>query len=546
MVANEDLLKKLGIPLKAAVTASAHALPFPMESPATKAATQVMGMSLDTPTAARVGADTPVAKNLGTGMNATSDKVLTAIGVLSPVAGAGHSADAGLMGGSSQVVSALAHSIAGAEGGRHAALDAAAGKDDNRRAGEEELSTADEAAIAALQELGACGRWGKDGGRGGGSRAVDSPSGGSGAGGSSINSRHGAARGRQVTRSCPGCWQRISIACKFCTLCGYTFRRSTAQNNQSQPSTPRDALLSPSRGADVPAAAAAAAALSAGLGGTADGGLVDGAKTLGALLKKGKAAAGAGEVLSAAGVLLAPGDRSKMLTPVKCEAGAAAADTPSPAKHQNQSPECALAAIAAARAAGSEVGGEQSVSTPTARQTVTRVTANSLELHKIKEQARRAREKQLLARLQSLLFDGRESPPSASEVTYNLVLTCAVESLRERFSRRGHDLSHLNIDEAIAPEPAMTPREPGTSSHTNAEMEKHKIKEQQRRAKKRQLLSTLQSMVLGEGETNGKATGITGNYILELVVVQLEKERLEMAVPASSAAVAVKSEEAAA
>lgn len=34
-----------------------------------------------------------------------------------------------------------------------------------------------------------------------------------------------------------------------------------------------------------------------------------------------------------------------------------------------------------------------------------------------------------------------------SEVTYNLVLTCAVESLRDRFIRRGHDLSHLNIDE---------------------------------------------------------------------------------------------------
>jgi len=38
------------------------------------------------------------------------------------------------------------------------------------------------------------------------------------------------------------------------------------------------------------------------------------------------------------------------------------------------------------------------------------------QLHKIKEQARRAREKQLLARLQSLLFDNRESPPSASGV----------------------------------------------------------------------------------------------------------------------------------
>jgi hypothetical protein len=220
-----------------------------------------------------------------------------------------------------------------------------------------------------------------------------------------------------VTRSCPGCSQRISIACKFCTLCGYTFRRSTAQN-QSQPSTPRDALLSPSRGVDVSvgALAAAAAAASAGGGGVAaEGGPVDGAKSLGALLKKGKAAyqaAGAGELLSAAGVLLAPGDRSKMLTPVKSEAGASGADTPV----KQESPDCAAAAITAGGVPGGEIAAEQSVSTPTARQTVTRVTANSLELHKIKEQARRAREKQLLARLQSLLFDGRESPPSASGV----------------------------------------------------------------------------------------------------------------------------------
>jgi hypothetical protein len=44
------------------------------------------------------------------------------------------------------------------------------------------------------------------------------------------------------------------------------------------------------------------------------------------------------------------------------------------------------------------------------------VTPNSLELHKIKEQERRAREKNLLARLQSLLFDHRDKLPSASEV----------------------------------------------------------------------------------------------------------------------------------
>jgi hypothetical protein len=409
-VVNDELLKKMGIPLKAPGIASAQALPFPIESPASKAATQVMGMSLNTPTAARVGADTPGGTQRGAGVNSICDRVLTAIGVLSPVAGGAE--DTSVIGGS-RVVAALADSIAGGECGIHEALGAEAGTDESRRAGEDELSTADEAAIAALQELGAAGgRWAKD--RGGGFGAVDSTSGGSGAGGSSINSRHGAARGRQVTRSCPGCSQRISIACKFCTLCGYTFRRSTAQN-QSQPSTPRDALLSPSRGVDVSVGALTAAASAGGGGVAAEGGPVDGAKSLGALLKKGKGAyqaAGAGELLSAAGVLLAPGDRSKMLTPVKSEAGASGADTPV----KQESPDCAAAAITSGGVPGGEMAAEQSVSTPTARQTVTRVTANSLELHKIKEQARRAREKQLLARLQSLLFDGRESPPSASGV----------------------------------------------------------------------------------------------------------------------------------
>jgi len=84
--------------------------------------------------------------------------------------------------------------------------------------------------------------------------------------------------------------------------------------------------------------------------------------------------------------------------------------------------------------------------------------------------------------------------------------------------------------------------EQAAGSHSSVEMEKHKIKEQQRRAKKRQLLSTLQSIVLGETETNSKGTGITGNYIMELVVVQLEKERIETAGAAPAALAAVKTE----
>ena len=40
-----------------------------------------------------------------------------------------------------------------------------------------------------------------------------------------------------------------------------------------------------------------------------------------------------------------------------------------------------------------------------------------------------------------------------TEVTYNVVLTCAVESLRDRFTRRGQDISHLNIDEVLINKP---------------------------------------------------------------------------------------------
>jgi len=114
-VVNDELLKKMGIPLKAPGIASAQALPFPIESPASKAATQVMGMSLNTPTAARVGTDTPGGTHRGTTVNSMCDRVLTAIGVLSPVAGgAGSNEETSGMGGS-RVVAALADSIAGGE-----------------------------------------------------------------------------------------------------------------------------------------------------------------------------------------------------------------------------------------------------------------------------------------------------------------------------------------------------------------------------------------------------------------------------------------------
>ena len=167
----------------------------------------------------------------------------------------------------------------------------------------------------------------------------------------------------------------------------------------SAPTTPRDPAVSP-------ASTDGAAGAAAGGGGSSEGGATGG-KTLSLLLKKGhgKTVGDSGEVLQAVGVLLggeSGHDRSKMATPVKSAGG------------------CESATEDGVARAGVEAG---SPSVPGgARQTVTRVTPNSLELHKIKEQARRAREKQLLARLQSLLFDGRESPPSASEVIARLLL----------------------------------------------------------------------------------------------------------------------------
>jgi len=70
-----------------------------------------------------------------------------------------------------------------------------------------ELSSADADAIAALQALGCA------------ESDIVSPISEAG-----VNSRHGAARGRAVTRACPSCTGRISIACKLCNLCGHTFR----------------------------------------------------------------------------------------------------------------------------------------------------------------------------------------------------------------------------------------------------------------------------------------------------------------------------------
>ena len=159
-----------------------------------------------------------------------------------------------------------------------------------------------------------------------------------------------------------------------------------------------------------------------------------------------------------------------------------------------------------------------------------RVTANSLEVHNKREpaQLRRAKEKHLLASLQTFLFADRDKAPTASEVTYNYVLECAVSELRNR-DRTRQGLSPV----AAADEADTTEAAEGVGGDASgcaaalggkADTEKHKIKEQQRRAKKRQLLTVLQGLVLGDGAAP-KAASVTGNFILELVVEQLQRER---------------------
>jgi len=148
------------------------------------------------------------------------------------------------------------------------------------------------------------------------------------------------------------------------------------------------------------------------------------------------------------------------------------------------------------------------------RPTVTRVTPTALELHKKKEQDRRATEKQLLARLQTLLFEHRDTLPSAAEITYNYVLECAVTELKNR-ARAVQGLDPRG-DEALAAESGG-----GIEvSAASAETERHKVKEQLRRARKRALLTQLQRLVLKPyTRTQG---GVTGNFILELAIKELE------------------------
>ena len=96
----------------------------------------------------------------------------------------------------------------------------------------------------------------------------------------------------------------------------------------------------------------------------------------------------------------------------------------------------------------------------------------------IKEQERRAREKQLLAKLQTLLFEDKEKAPSASEVTYNYVLECAVQALQDRYRANGTPfVSMASLMDGS--EAADSPHGCG-GAPSRGDMEKHKIKEQLR------------------------------------------------------------------
>jgi len=113
-----------------------------------------------------------------------------------------------------------------------------------------ELSSADAQAIAALQELGSnVGlTTGPQRAQGLGLVLTSTVSG--------VNSRHGAARGRAVTRACPGCSGRISIACKHCSLCGYKFRGGKeggmpCSSGTTPSNTPTGAMLPPPLSPDL-------------------------------------------------------------------------------------------------------------------------------------------------------------------------------------------------------------------------------------------------------------------------------------------------------
>ena len=104
------------------------------------------------------------------------------------------------------------------------------------------------------------------------------------------------------------------------------------------------------------------------------------------------------------------------------------------------------------------------------RPTVTRVTPTALELHKKKEQDRRAKEKHLFACLQTLLFQNREKAPTASEVTYNYVLECTVAELKSR-ARAAQSLGAVVGAEALTADADNSSQTPAVSGET----ERHKV-----------------------------------------------------------------------
>jgi hypothetical protein len=107
------------------------------------------------------------------------------------------------------------------------------------------------------------------------------------------------------------------------------------------------------------------------------------------------------------------------------------------------------------------------------RPTVTRVTPTALELHKKKEQDRRAKEKHLFACLQTLLFQNREKAPTASEVTYNYVLECTVAELKSR-ARAAQSLGTVDAEAVTADvdDVSQTPAVRGETERHKVSMER--------------------------------------------------------------------------
>lgn len=233
-----------------------------------------------------------------------------------------------------------------------------------------------------------------------------------------------------------GCSARISIACKTCSQCGYTFRggKEGCSTSTTPSNTPVGAALPPVLSPD--SSAGFKSRLEAGSQSQErGGGEGSGEDALGAKPECDEVRADRLGGCATASASSQPSPRGEAASE-RVEHGASDAD-----------------------------GG--------GRPTVTRVTPTALELHKKKEQDRRAKEKHLFACLQTLLFRNREKAPPASEVTYNYVLECAVTELRTRAGAQDPGAYSMGAVDGAADgsEGAPAHQAPGAGGET----ERHKV-----------------------------------------------------------------------